>query len=126
MNGKQMLKILANCSGIPGGYVKGPVVTTKTEAGAVEMALTAKIDAEKREILEPLSYRPKDAAKILGVSFHTLERWRRYKSGPVYVKHDGIILYTRQALLLWLRQNTVLTSDQLDFWAPRAKKSTKK
>lgn len=52
----------------------------------------------------------KDAAQYLGLSVHTLRRWRvdpdRAKSGPPFIKLNHAVRYRRTALDSWLDQNT--------------------
>lgn len=60
-----------------------------------------------------LSYKPKDAARILGVSKRTLEEWRAKGIGPSYVKQtERTILYPHLNLEAWLKKRAVRTADQ--------------
>lgn len=44
-----------------------------------------------------------DAAKLLGISKITLERWRHHNFGPPYVQVGSrLILYKRSDLIEWL------------------------
>ena len=52
--------------------------------------------------LEPLSYRSREAAKVLGISLSSLSRLT--KRGEIRVARDGNIrLYPREELKRWLR-----------------------
>uniref|UniRef100_I2Q560 Helix-turn-helix domain-containing protein n=1 Tax=Desulfovibrio sp. U5L TaxID=596152 RepID=I2Q560_9BACT len=62
--------------------------------------------------MEQLAYKPKDAAKVLGVSKRTLEDWRARGLGPTYVKEtERTILYPRRGLEAWLEKRAVRTAD---------------
>ncbi|MGE4536167.1 MAG: helix-turn-helix transcriptional regulator [Desulfovibrio sp.] len=63
-------------------------------------------------LVEQLAYKPKDAARVLGVSKRTLEDWRARGLGPAYVKEtERTILYPRRGLELWLEKRAVRTAD---------------
>ncbi len=63
--------------------------------------------------MEKLSYKPKEAAQVLGVSKRTLEDWRARGIGPAYVKEtERTILYPRRGLEAWLERRAVRTADQ--------------
>lgn len=45
----------------------------------------------------------KDAARLMGFSFKTLEAWRAAGSGPEYLRlKNGRIRYKRSAIEVWL------------------------
>jgi hypothetical protein len=37
---------------------------------------------------------------------HTLERWRRLRIGPPYIRLQGRVLYDRMAVEQWLREQS--------------------
>jgi hypothetical protein len=43
----------------------------------------------------------KDAARLLSLSFRTLQSWRRKNIGPKFIKFGRSVRYARQALFLW-------------------------
>lgn len=60
---------------------------------------------------EPLSLRPVDAAKALGVSLSTFERL--VKSGELpYVRINNIRVFSVEALRQWLRDKQVYVSEE--------------
>lgn len=48
-----------------------------------------------------------DAAKLLGLSPSTLEKWRVYGIGPVYLKLNRAVRYRQSDLEEWLSGNLV-------------------
>ena len=63
--------------------------------------------------MDQIAYKPKDAARVLGVSKRTLEEWRYRGIGPSYVKEtERTILYPRRGLEAWLEKRAVQTVDQ--------------
>jgi predicted DNA-binding transcriptional regulator AlpA len=58
-------------------------------------------------------YRTKEAAKILGLSFRTLEKHRTYGTGPRFSKLGGRVVYRMQDLQAWAsRGSRRSTSDK--------------
>ena len=47
----------------------------------------------------------KEAARVLGISPHTLCEWRLKKRGPAYIRKVGRIFYTRTDIARWLDDN---------------------
>ena len=45
------------------------------------------------------------AAKLKRTA-HTLERWRRLRQGPPYLRIQGRVLYDRKAVQDWLEQHS--------------------
>lgn len=43
----------------------------------------------------------KDAARLLGLSYRTLEKHRHYGTGPLYTKVGGRILYVLSDIIAW-------------------------
>ncbi len=56
----------------------------------------------KQEI-KPLSYRPRDAARALGISERTLWAWTKAKAIP-HIKRGRMTLYPRDLLEQWLHE----------------------
>lgn len=57
-------------------------------------------------------FRTKEAAKILGLSFRTLEKHRTYGTGPRFSKLGGRVVYRMEDLQAWaLRGSRRSTSD---------------
>lgn len=48
-----------------------------------------------------------ELAEILKRSPATLMRWRRLRSGPPYLRVQGRVLYSREALNRWLQSQQV-------------------
>lgn len=46
----------------------------------------------------PLYLRDKEAAQLLGISVHTLRKYRPHRVGPPYIKMRGNVLYYRADL----------------------------
>jgi len=61
--------------------------------------------AEKHTALPPLSMRPKDAARAIGISERTL--WSLAKRGEIpYARIGGCVVYPTAAILTWLEAIT--------------------
>lgn len=52
----------------------------------------------------------KDAAKILGLSFHTLNQYRTHGTGPKFVKYGRIVRYRLSDLQTWLWERSAKTA----------------
>lgn len=48
----------------------------------------------------------KELATQLKRSPETLERWRRLRIGPPYIRLQGRVLYSRNSVEVWLEQQT--------------------
>lgn len=58
---------------------------------------------KESSVKEPLWYRPKDAAKLVGVSRGQLYRW--FKRGLSFMKMDGAVLINKEDLLDFIHKN---------------------
>jgi predicted DNA-binding transcriptional regulator AlpA len=47
------------------------------------------------------------AAEYLGLSVHTLEKWRSLKKGPAYLKVGHFVRYTQEDLENWISSQRV-------------------
>jgi predicted site-specific integrase-resolvase len=62
---------------------------------------------------EPLYLRPKDAAKLLGISIPTLDRLKRTGEGPSFTKPTRkICLYAVAVLRAWADRNPFTNTTQ--------------
>lgn len=50
---------------------------------------------------------PKDMAELLDISVRTLERWRKDKCGPPYLRMGGRIFYNMLDLKIWRQENMI-------------------
>ena len=57
--------------------------------------------APMERLPEPLAYRPKDAARALGISERTLWDWARTEGLP-YVRIGNVVLYPVDCVKQWL------------------------
>lgn len=48
------------------------------------------------------------AAEVCGVSRQALQRWRRERRGPPFIRIEGSVRYSRRALEEWLAARTVI------------------
>ena len=64
-------------------------------------------------VIAPLSLRPKEAARSLGISERLLWSWTQNHQIP-HVRVGGVVLYPVEELRDWLRgQTTCIAADQL-------------
>jgi excisionase family DNA binding protein len=59
---------------------------------------------------EPLAHRPRDAAKLLGISERTLWQWTKDGSVP-HIKRSRIVLYPHADLKAWLTRAAAAQQD---------------
>lgn len=50
---------------------------------------------------------PQEAARLLGKSARTLERWRTEGAGPAYIRVGGTVSYRRADIAAFLRASRV-------------------
>ena len=62
--------------------------------------------------MESYNYRHKEAAQYLGVAPMTLAKWRMSGDSPVYTKVGRIVIYRKQDLDAWLKQNQYSSTSQ--------------
>jgi hypothetical protein len=68
-------------------------------------------DEAPNNALQPLAFKPREAAKILNRSDSWLAKQRCTGTGPDYLKLSGhTVLYTREALEAWLAKQPRCTS----------------
>lgn len=53
---------------------------------------------------------PAQLAALLGLKESTLANWRSMKSGPCFIKADGVILYAESDVNEWLVRHRVVTT----------------
>ena len=60
----------------------------------------------QRTSSEPLMLTEKEAARVLGFSYRTLQKWRGIGAGPLFVKATsrGAVRYRRSDLLDWVNR----------------------
>ncbi|MEZ2417665.1 helix-turn-helix domain-containing protein [Luteibacter sp. RCC_6_2] len=54
-----------------------------------------------------LYYTTKEAAAMLKLSPHTLEKWRNLRQGPTFLKFGSRVLYSSEALSAFAAANTI-------------------
>jgi hypothetical protein len=54
---------------------------------------------------------PSEAARALGLSIFTLNKWRSQKIGPAYIKLGGAVRYRSSDLLTFLEESRVAPLD---------------
>ena len=54
---------------------------------------------------------PSEAARALGLSIFTLNKWRSRKIGPAYIKLGGAVRYRKSDLLAFLEESRVAPLD---------------
>lgn len=60
--------------------------------------LTSPLAAEDLQLL-----RPEQVAKLLGVSIHSLRRWRQLEKGPPFIRLSATnVAYPRERLRRWI------------------------
>jgi hypothetical protein len=73
-------------------------------------------DTPKNNALQPLAFKPREAAKILNRSDSWLAKRRCYGDGPAFIKTgSGSVYYEHSALEAWLanQRRCVSTADYL-------------
>lgn len=64
----------------------------------------------RKPVIAPLSLRPVDAAKALGISERLLWRWTREQWVP-HVRIGNVVLYPVEELNRWLNERTTRIAD---------------
>jgi hypothetical protein len=59
----------------------------------------------KSQITEVLT--PRETARFLKVSVHTLAKWRCNKKGPKYMRTGRLVKYDRRTLEAYLKSTTI-------------------
>jgi hypothetical protein len=62
--------------------------------------------APEKPPLEPLAYRPRQAARAIGVCERTLQLWTKAGDGPPFVRIGRAVLYPVDVLRAWLMAKT--------------------
>jgi len=57
--------------------------------------------------MNPERFDQTHAANYLGVSIHTLEKWRSLKKGPPYLKVGHFVRYTQEDLDRWVDSHRI-------------------
>jgi excisionase family DNA binding protein len=66
----------------------------------------ARSDLEFHMGSSPSFFSEKEAAAYLSVSLSTIRRWRRTKTGPELFRFGGVLRYSREALDVFIANNT--------------------
>lgn len=62
---------------------------------------------------QPVRYmRTPEAAKLLGLSIHTMEKHRCYGTGPAFIKLGGRVVYKPDDLRTWAEQGVRTSTHQ--------------
>ena len=56
--------------------------------------------------------RTQEAARLVGLSFRTLEKYRTRGTGPTYIRIGGRVVYTPDDLMAWVRKGLRTSTSQ--------------
>ncbi len=94
-------KVSPNSNGAP----PQPAALPKPDRRQSIPESVTRTDFQSQDVLEPLAYRKRSAAKLVGISVRTLERLLSAGKFPRPIAHAGRCpLWTKETLIQWLAQ----------------------